>query len=987
MRTMCALSRIIGLICVCCVVCCNISARVYINEIMAANVGQFMDPTFNFSGWIELYNSGDEDVSMQGWYLSDESTNRLKYRIPHSEDGTTVPAKGYLVIWCEKNDLRPLSTNFKLDCDGGDLYLSNEVGVMIDHVAFPLQLRGASYARTTDGGNTWRYCANPTFNATNVGALYTVNRCPEVTFSQKGGLFTTDLVITTTIPTGMVLRYTTDGSDPTEQSAVSTSGQFFITQTTTLRARLFAPNRIPGPTTTHTYIKEERNFTLPIISIVGNPDHFFDDSIGIYVTGVNGIPGIGDTEKRNWNQDWSRPVSMELIDPITGTSVYEQECDVSISGGYSRLYAAKSLVLNAEKKYEWQNRFEYPFFTRKPNIRLKHLLLRNSGNDHSSAYTNGTMMHDALVQSLVEQSIDIECQAYQPAIHYINGQYYGIINMRERNNKQYVYSNFGYEEHEIDFFESGYLILGSWEAFDKLVALSRQTESSAQYDEIKTLLDIEEYINYMAVEIYGNNRDWPHSNIKWFRHRDNGKFRFILYDTDQAFKIADIDYFSVIEEKREIKHVELFLNLLNNTEFRKQFIDKFCLLTGSVFTPQRIVHHIDSLAARINAEMHYHQALYGEDYLSNLQHFKHFGDTRPAHAIRTLANYFTLTDSVQVSLASSHPAGRLFVNEQTVPLNTFSGILFAPITLSTQAPAGYSFERWENAGVTYSTDPEIILPQTGTFNLRAVFSPIAENPINPVRINEVSASNSIYQNEYYKREDWVELYNTTSEPFDLAGLYISDTHGNKTRHQFPTGKPELTVIPAYGHKIVWCDRQADNTQLHANFALASGGGTVFLSAGTPGNFLWTDSLSYWQHGGDVSVGRYPDGGNEVYLFNRPSFNRNNEYSVYNTSSSQNAPPDNVDLPGIADGVTNSMPLITYYADVHELHLSIPTESYARLMPATVRIVDATGRLVHQFVSTSEFDKQISLPLLPAGWYIATVRLATGEQGICKFMVQ
>ena len=1162
------------------------NAAIYINEIMAANVGQFLDPTYNYSGWIELYNDGDEPVQVRFWRLSDDGGNVNKYRIPY-DPRSVVPAKGYLVIWCDVNDLYNLATNFKLDCDGGELFLSN-LSELVDRVTFPPQVKGASYARTTDGGGAWQYCATPTPGRSNVGSTFSVMRCLPVTFSRAGGFFTGTVSVSTTIPMGMTLRYTTDGSEPTTQSPVSSNGQFTFNQTTTLRARLFANNRIPGPTTTHTFIRKERDFTLPIVSIVGNPEYFFSDTIGIYVAGTNGIPGNGSTSGRNWNQDWARPVNVEFFDAATGDPFYETEVDISIKGGWSRGWAMKSFDLNAEKKFEGKNRFDYPFFVSKPNIRLKHLLLRNSGNDFGQ-----TMMKDAMIQTLVEGVLDVEYQAYQPVAHFLNGQYWGLINMRERNNKQYVYSNYGYADTEIDLFEMhparGYVQLcGTNTEWNRLHSYSTNAASPTMYETIKRLLDVEEFINYMAVETYIGNWDWPQNNIKGFRHKQGGKFRFTLYDLDGGWENASKNSFAEFAGKQhytfdsdpnndgnrvssEIQIVTIFLNLLKNATFKKQFVDTYCLLAGSVFAPERVMAVIDSLADNIRAEIQYHQQRWGGNFNGGISTLKNFGNSRPGPAISTLKSYMQLGDPIDVSLSSSHAIGRVFVNDVAVPTNKFSGKLFPPTVVRAEVPAGYTFAGWVetatvqgavifpygsswsyydqgsldgqnwtansyNAGawqtgaaplgyrgsqafyngkeiattvdkgnpmrpttyfrrsfnleqapaaddvftlsgeiddgavfyvngteigryllpsgnITYNTwgtsyatgnpdvvsyavpnsllrqgsnviavevhqynasssdiyidaqltctstnavseadlysaEQEITLPTTGTISLRAMFKPIEQsaNRLNPVRINEVSASNSIYQNEYYKLEDWVELYNTTNEPFDLAGLYISDQHDNRTRYQFPTDRPDLTVIPAYGHKIVWCDRQEDKTQLHADFKLAAESGWVFLSAGTPGSFLWVDSLGYRRHGGDISVGRYPDGSDEVYIFNRPSFNLTNEYSLYLTESPQNVPFFGVGIPGIADDAFTSTPLIAYYSDIHELHLTLPEGDYARLLPATVRVMDASGRLVHQSASTSEFDKQVALSPLATGWYIATVRFASGEQGICKFFV-
>ncbi len=1163
-----------GTMCLClqCVLPQKMSAQVCINEIMPANTAQYMDPTWNFSGWIELYNAGDQDVSLANWKLSDDPENLGLYRFANSLKNV-VPAKGYLVVWCDHNDLSPFQTNFKMDCEGGTLYLTDTKG-NTETLAFPAQIKGTSYARTSDGGDRWQYCATPTPGEGNAGATFTALRCPAPAFNIEGGLYDGPLQISTRVPAGTTLRYTMDGTEPTENSAISASGQFSINRTTVLRTRLFAANRIPGPTVTNTYIIEDRRFTLPVLSIVTNPDYLWDSKIGIYTNGSNGIPGNGSGSPVNWNQDWARPANVEFIEPEGGKSLFSQECDISISGGWSRGWALKSLDLSAEKKFEGKNRFDYSFFQTKPNIRLKHILLRNSGNDCSTQ--GGTMMKDALIQSLVGGAIDVEYQAYRPVVHYINGEYYGIINMRERNNKQYVYSNFGYDDEEIDAFEmnpdEGYVQqCGDKTAFNRLKTLSERVINPAFYKSVCNLLDIEEYINYMIVEFYIANWDWPQNNMKGFRKHDDGKFRFTLYDTEGGFNNASENSFTNFVNKNtytfdsglraEIEMVTIFRNLLKNAAFKKHFVDQYCLLTGSVFAPDRVVHIIDSIADGIREEMPYHRSRWGGNFEGGVSALKSFAQQRPAHAISTLKSFMALSDPQEVTLSADHSKAQIFVNDLPLPLDRFSGTLFSPITLRAEAPEGYEFAGWkassnevqtifdygmqwnyydrgsldgqiwydgyspadswskgtaplgfakdgisttigygpdagnkyptayfrsffildtapsaedqyqlhltiddgavvyingqeaaryqmpsgavsfntyatshavsnpdqtvlslpaslfrkgtnriaievhQNQGTSsdmyldarlvragtsvseeiYASDPEIALPKGENLQLRATFVK-KETParLASVRINEVSASNSVFATESFKLEDWIELYNTTDEPIDLAGMFLSDDRTNLTKYCIPSDKPELTLLPAYGHRIVWCDKKTGEDYLHASFKLAGEGGQVFLSEGTEGKLLWTDSIVYTPHGGEVSMGRYPDGSDSVYLFNRPSFGKTNTYSVYNESVPQSSG-------GITDGIESpwneeNATLLAYLPESRELRITLPEGEGSALLPAEIHIYTESGQHLLSETVASGTSATLMLPPLAAGHYIATARLSDGEKLICKFIV-
>ena len=146
----------------------------------------------------------------------------------------------------------------------------------------------------------------------------------------------------------------------------------------------------------------------------------------------------------------------------------------------------------------------------------------------------------------------------------------------------------------------------------------------------------------------------------------------------------------------------------------------------------------------------------------------------------------------------------------------------------------------------------------------------------PVRINEVSASNSIYVNELFKRNDWMELYNTTDYPIDVAGMYLSDNLQKPKKFQISKDNV-LTIIPAHGYIVIWCDKLDAVSQLHASFKLDANGGDLVLTAADE---TWKDFFTYTYHEGDQSVGRYPDGTDDVFLMNIPTIEKPNIKTSY-----------------------------------------------------------------------------------------------------------
>ena len=190
----------------------------------------------------------------------------------------------------------------------------------------------------------------------------------------------------------------------------------------------------------------------------------------------------------------------------------------------------------------------------------------------------------------------------------------------------------------------------------------------------------------------------------------------------------------------------------------------------------------------------------------------------------------------------------------------------------------------------YSTEARIPLPE-GNVNLTACYREMTEAEKNeagfhPVCVNEVSASNNVYVNEYAKKNDWVELCNNTDEDIDIEGMYLTDNLDNKTKYVIAKeGTMVNTVIPAHGHLVIWCDKlQTTNKAIHASFKLAGEGGVVALTAADKS---WTDVLQYGAHDGNSTVGRYPDGAQSVYLMNMPTIEKTNRLSSYAVSVPQN----------------------------------------------------------------------------------------------------
>ena len=709
--------------------------------------------------------------------------------------------------------------------------------------------------------------------------------------------------------------------EPTQESK---DGKFTISNTTNLTLRLFQDGYLPSVPVTRSYIQTSNKYTLPVISIVGDQKYFTDPKIGFDCDGdgTNGKTGNGQDQPRNYNQDWDRPVNFSYLSP-RGEMLFNQDVNISASGGWTRSQSHRSFKLKSSKIFDGQNRFDYSFFPQKPYIRSKVLLIRNGGND---IWTHNARFLDPALETIIQRSgIDLDVQSYVPVIEYVNGQLRGVLNMREPNNDKFAYANWGYDDEELDAFENMEMKNGNDSVINRIFELGSNCTDDAAYEELKTLLDIDEYTNYMAATLFLYNDDWPDNNIKAYRSRNDGRYRFMSFDLDYAFKgcwdysVANpFENFAKFKDDKTApranhnkEFVNLFLNLLNNDEFRCKFIDTFCLMGGSVFEPTRADAIVDELLAKVKpmCDLMRQQGINdGHNPQNSANMIKSNLKGRSA----TMTNYMKSfkpmllgsTTRQAVTLNADTEGAHLYVNGLDVPYADFNGHLFAPVTLRAEAPAGYRFAGWKNGNNVVSTEAEMSLPKDATVSLTATFAKLGDNDlaqqgITPVRINEVSADDGIYVNEYFKRKDWVELYNTTDKPVDVEGMYLSDNPEKPKKYQITKGMTTTnTVIPAHGYLIIWCDKEDPLSQLHVSFKLDNEGDELLLTAADES---WTDRFVYAAHTSDQTVGRYPDGSSQVYVMNVPTIAKANITSSYAVNVDQNNPT------GISDVMATTNP--------------------------------------------------------------------------------
>ena len=622
----------------------------------------------DLGSWIELYNKSDAALDLSGFSISDNDRKPRKWVFP---DGTSIAAKGYLVLQLKGSlpregqtdkdvttEQRKYELNFDIAAAGETIYLYNASGEMIDRVNVPAARACVSYGRDATGA--WKLYDKPTEGAANDAngrGIY----CAKAAVDTPTGIYSGIQTVNITVPEGCYATYTLScgkendpvkTTTPTEQST-RVNGPIAIKENTVLRVRTFSENnsRYPSDVQSFTYVivgneetVEAHNTNLPVVFLVTDPENLWDTQYGIYVKG-NDYTGKGAADEIEINETmgkyanfnmrgrmWEKPATFTYTDAGGKTVLYETDLNIRIFGAFSRKIAQKGIAL-ITRKGVGDSPMEYPFFENRPFTSYKSLVLRASGQDAALS-----RIRDVMVQGLLDDAdVDIACQAYVQCVVYLNGQYWGVYNLREKISKHYIAQHYGIEDEDtIDILkgngnnEQCIVCSNAYETANKgltdyknLIAYCENhncdLSNRADYDYVCSQIDADQFAMYCAFEIIIGNTDT--GNIKWWRssEKDN-KWRWIQYDycwamngdisTQEASKSSGYrrDFFwryfdPVGHGANRAFSTVLGRSMLSNNEFVKIFLKYCAYFYNEVFTPDKILAKTDQLQENIRREM------------------------------------------------------------------------------------------------------------------------------------------------------------------------------------------------------------------------------------------------------------------------------------------------------------------------------------------------------------------------------------------------
>ena len=729
-------------------------AQLVINEIMQSNVECIMDDIKEFpDSWVELYNPTDADINLKDYKIGTKLKESKAWQLPEK----TVAAKGFVIVYCDKEGKEDnrLHADFRLESGKGCvvyLFTNKEIVDSLPYVdGKPLVKMPApdvAFGRKTDGASEWGYQLTPTPGKANTGEICKAKQIlgapvfsvpgRVVNYGQKS--VSVELSLPEGAPKEAYITYTTDGSEPTATGKKYTEA-FHITKSTAIRAKVFCEGWLSPLSTAQSYIFHARRMTVPIFSIQTDDRYLNDKEIGLFAN--------NNSKEDKKLHDWRRPVNVEFF-PVEGeSSAINQPGETRIQGGQSRANALKSMVFYANKRFDPDHkRYSYEFFPdQKPGVtEFKSFSLRDGGNDFGDLY-----FRDLIIQRTMGPNVDLDWQAGHTAVLYINGEYMGMLNIRERSNEDNIYSNYdGLEDvdeieiaHEkennqnlfIEELKEGDDVF--YQAFKEFY--SQKGHTLAEYEE---WMDVSEYLNIMVMNLFYGNIDFPGNNIVFWRPNDDAKvdlpkrWRFIVKDTDFGLGLygRKSDYNTIDLLYNPSKHPDdnwaftepatrLIKNMLEDQDILKMFIDKCCVYMGDFMNAKGTGATIDAIKAEALEEFVAHRAKYptwggnsrdeinnkfndAKKWLAGYTEQGWWGQSTTTYLPRTdyflqhMSTQWKLGTAVKLAINKTGQDVAITVNDIKLSGKTFDGKFFPnrELIITGTAPEGKVVTGWKLSG-------------------------------------------------------------------------------------------------------------------------------------------------------------------------------------------------------------------------------------------------------------------------------------------------
>lgn len=714
--------------------------------------------------WVELYNASDEAINLNGWTMSDDEETVDKYVLPEI---VLEPGRFFVLLASGEGYVEGerIYLNFKLS-EGENLYLYDADGKLVDTVAIPTTKENTSYARITDAGMDWVH-AIPTPEATNNGLqlVQTVD-VQEPEFSLASGFYSGVQQLELASAEGMTIYYTLDGSEPTQDSMmyidpiviqnrsfepnnlsaridISTeycyryAPETLVDKITVVRAIAMDDAGNKSDVVTNSYMVDIQNNAcyqgLPTISLSVNPNDFFAYEDGLYVLGSEYVLWMDYPDQWEGDREPSpnyktrgipseKPANITMFD-ANGKVILEQDIGVRIRGNATRHLSQKSFSLYARELYSGTNKFDIDVF--------------GNGNEYDKMLLVAdrditkirTQLHGELLQGR-----DVSLQEFVRCNVFLNGEYWGHYVLGEALTTEFIHNYYGIPVEEIEIAEA---VIP--EELNQLAANEAGFNEEELYEALTDTIDVDSFIDYYASMIYMDNWDWlPHNGRVWKSKTINvenpyqdGKWRWMVYDTELSETGYDVNTFAV-GNMSAWQTDPLAQILVTNEDFCRKFVITFMDLANSVFEKEHVLNVFESILETYEHAIDAQGLRWGDDWADEvypeLDHIREFYEKRFGYITGYLKEEFDLQgELVPILLENSDESkGKIRINTIAPGLEegSWSGFYYSdyPVTLSVEETVRGSFVGWYNInGDLVSRERTISVELDAENYYRAVF--------------------------------------------------------------------------------------------------------------------------------------------------------------------------------------------------------------------------------------------------------------------------
>ncbi|HEY6229227.1 MAG TPA: lamin tail domain-containing protein, partial [Verrucomicrobiae bacterium] len=773
--------------------------KVRISELNASNETGLIDEDGEQEDWIELENYGSTAVNLNGWGLTDSKSDPAQWVFPN----VTINAGARLIVFASGKDRRPttgkLHTNFLLSGNGEflGLYDASSPRELISGVDFPEQRVDYSYG--LDANGDWKYFKPSTPNAANGTSTIAGIMAPPHFSSERGFYNGPFQVYLTTDQAGADIYYTKNGGDPSGTNGVLYTDPITISSTTILRASVVKTNYLPSAPATHTYLYNitAPRRSLPALSIVTATNNLFGPTgiIGIYggtYSGDGTWKAVNPGDYHNPDKHglaWERPTSIEYFYP-TNNDQFQIDCGIRVQGSdyiRPRYTAASKFSYRFYFRGDYgSGKLEYPVFDSVVSS-FDQLVMRAGHNDDTNPFLKDELMRRMMIDCGQVGSHG----AFQTL--YVNGVYKGYYNLVERIEKHFCQAWHG-SSLEWDVLEQNQIPLdGDNLNFAAMMTFFKNNPmtNAANYLEATRRLDLTNFVDYLLVNIYGANGDWPGNNWRAGRERSaNGIWRFYLWDAEFAFgtygQTYTYDTFAnQLAETSEIPTI--YKALRNSPEFKLFWADRVNkhFYNGGALADTNILRNYNTLKAQLTNIISGFDNSIASTWIPNRRKtvtnlFKTYGLAGAAGAptFNQFGGRVPAGFQLSMTTTASGPDAKIYyTTDGSDPRVMFTGdvsakaqLYTAPITLDSTTLI--KARMWTNSAWSALTEATFEVSQFGA----------------PLRFTEIN-----YNPPGGDGYEFVELKNFSAVPINLSGMSFD---GIDFRF------PEVTVIPAGGVIVV-----------------------------------------------------------------------------------------------------------------------------------------------------------------------------------------